>query len=79
MLTTLLAVNWEPELRGVLILIIGTAVLFPISELTRIWFGGTGGAEDLMIYGALILVIAVAYPGGLIALFRRLFGGGAHA
>jgi hypothetical protein len=27
MSTTLLAVNWEPELRGILILIIGTAVL----------------------------------------------------
>ena len=24
MLTTLLAINWEPELRGILILIIGT-------------------------------------------------------
>ena len=27
MLTTLLAINWEPELRGILILIIGTGVL----------------------------------------------------
>lgn len=59
--------------------IIGTAVLFPLSELTRIWFGGTGGAEDLMIYGALIVVIAVAYPGGLIALFRRLLGRNEYA
>ncbi len=59
--------------------IIGAAVLFPLSELTRIWFGGTGGAEDLMIYGALILVIAVAYPGGLISLLRQLLGRGHHA
>ena len=53
--------------------IIGVSVLFPLSELTRIWFGGTGGAEDLMIYGALIVIISVAYPGGLINLLRRLF------
>jgi len=53
--------------------IIGASVLLPLSELTRIWFGGTGGAEDLMIYGALIVIISVAYPGGLIKLLRRLF------
>ncbi|MDX1432354.1 MAG: branched-chain amino acid ABC transporter permease [Gammaproteobacteria bacterium] len=52
--------------------IIGASVLFPLSEFTRVWFGGTGGAEDLMIYGALIVVISVAYPGGLITLLRRV-------
>jgi branched-chain amino acid transport system permease protein len=57
--------------------IIGTAILFPLSELTRIYFGGTGGAEDLMIYGALIVAIAVFYPQGLIGLFRKLLP--AHA
>lgn len=55
--------------------IIGAGVLFPLSEATRVWFGGTGGAEDLMIYGVLILLISIFYPGGLIALFRRLFTG----
>ena len=59
--------------------IIGASVLFPLSELTRVWFGGTGGAEDLMIYGALILVISVAYPGGLIGLFRKVFDRAAPA
>ena len=52
--------------------IIGAGVLLPLSELTRIWFGGTGGAEDLMIYGALIVLISVFYPRGLIGLVRRL-------
>ena len=51
----------------------GAGVLFPLSEATRVWFGGTGGAEDLMIYGALILLISVFYPSGLLALLRRLF------
>ena len=53
--------------------IVGAGVLFPLSEATRVWFGGTGGAEDLMIYGALILLISVFWPGGLLALLRRLF------
>ena len=54
--------------------IIGASVLFPLSELTRVWFGGTGGAEDLMIYGVLILLISVFYPGGVIAMLRRALG-----
>ncbi len=46
--------------------IIGAAVLVPISELTRIYFGGTGGTLDLMIYGALIVLICIFKPEGLI-------------
>jgi branched-chain amino acid transport system permease protein len=52
--------------------VIGASVLFPLSELTRVWFGGTGGAEDLMIYGLLIVLISVYWPGGVISLLRRL-------
>ncbi len=52
--------------------IIGAAILFPISELTRVYVGGRGGAEDLMIYGVLILLIALFYPQGLIGLVRKL-------
>ncbi len=52
--------------------IIGAAILFPLSELTRVYFGGTGSAVDLVIYGALIVLIAVLSPQGLIGLFRRL-------
>lgn len=46
--------------------IIGAAVLVPISELTRIYFGGTGGTLDLMIYGALIVLICIFKPEGLV-------------
>lgn len=59
--------------------IIGAAVLFPLSELTRIYFGGSGGAEDLMIYGALILLISIFYPRGLIGLVHKVTGRGSHA
>ncbi len=46
--------------------IIGAAVLVPLSEVTRIYFGGTGGTLDLMIYGALIVLICIFRPEGLI-------------
>jgi branched-chain amino acid transport system permease protein len=52
--------------------VVGAAVLVPLSEYTRVWLGGTGRALDLVIYGALIVVVAVAQPGGLVGLARRL-------
>lgn len=52
--------------------IIGAAVLVPLQEATRIWFGGTGGAVDLMIYGALIMIICLYQPSGLVGLLNRL-------
>jgi len=55
--------------------VLGAAVLVPLSEGTRVLLGGTGKALDLVIYGALIMVIAVFQPAGLIGLARRLGGG----
>ncbi|MDP9265707.1 MAG: branched-chain amino acid ABC transporter permease [Chloroflexota bacterium] len=55
---------------------LGACVLVPLSEITRIQFGGTGRGADLVIYGALIVLVSVAQPGGLAAagdgLIRRL-------
>ena len=59
--------------------IIGAGVLIPISEATRIYFGGQGGAEDLMIYGLLILIISLFYPNGLLGLIERIFTHGKDA
>ncbi|MFQ5936808.1 MAG: branched-chain amino acid ABC transporter permease [Acidiferrobacterales bacterium] len=50
--------------------IIGAAVLVPLSEATRIYFGGTGGTVDLMIYGGLIVLICVFRPSGVFGLFK---------
>ncbi|HXH82758.1 MAG TPA: branched-chain amino acid ABC transporter permease [Candidatus Tectomicrobia bacterium] len=50
--------------------VIGAAVLVPLSEGTRVWLGGTGRALDLLIYGALIVAVAVAQPAGLVGLVR---------
>ena len=39
------------------------------------YFGGTGKAVDLMIYGGLIVLVAVFQPAGLTGLLGRLGGG----
>jgi len=52
--------------------LVGAAVLIPLSEFTRVTFGGTGSAVDLLIYGALLTVVAVFQPSGLVGLFQRL-------
>ncbi len=47
--------------------LLGAVVLIPTSELTRSYLGGAGGV-DLMIYGGLIVVVALARPAGLVSL-----------
>jgi branched-chain amino acid transport system permease protein len=51
--------------------IIGAAVLVPISEYSRVWFSGSGRNVDLLIYGFMIMIIAVYRPNGVISLFER--------
>jgi branched-chain amino acid transport system permease protein len=48
--------------------LLGAAVLVPLSEGTRVWLGGGGKALDLLIYGALIVLISVIQPAGLTGL-----------
>jgi branched-chain amino acid transport system permease protein len=56
---------------------LGAAVLIPLSEATRVLLadvaslGGAGKALDLMIYGALIVLVAVFQPAGLAGLLQR--------
>lgn len=51
--------------------ILGSAILIPLSEYSRILLGGTGKGIDLIVFGALILLISVWQPQGLAGLFRR--------
>ena len=51
--------------------VVGSLVLTSIEELTRTFFGGGGRGTDTIIYAALIIVIAVFYPSGLIGWFRQ--------
>ncbi len=57
--------------------LLGALVLIPLSEVTRVYLAtsaGGGKAVDLMVYGALIVFVAVFQPGGLIAMLK----GGRH-
>jgi len=51
--------------------VLGAVVLTAIEEATRIAFGGTGRGTDLVVYGALLVVIAVFQPSGIMGLFTR--------
>jgi branched-chain amino acid transport system permease protein len=48
--------------------IVGAAVLVPISEYSRVYFSGSGRNVDLLIYGFLIMLIAVYRPDGVIGM-----------
>jgi branched-chain amino acid transport system permease protein len=52
---------WGPAL--------GAAILIPLTELTRSYIGGSGRGIDLIVYGVLVMVIALARPQGLVSLF----------
>jgi branched-chain amino acid transport system permease protein len=45
--------------------VIGAVVLTAIEEASRMVFGGTGRGTDLVVYGALIVLIAVYQPAGI--------------
>jgi branched-chain amino acid transport system permease protein len=45
--------------------IIGSFVLISLSEYSRTFFSGSGRNIDLLIYGALIMIIAAYCPGGV--------------
>jgi branched-chain amino acid transport system permease protein len=54
--------------------VIGTCVFIPLSEFTRIYFGGGGKAIDMLIYGSLLVVVSVYKPMGLVTLFTKSRG-----
>src|SRR6267143_1387783 len=54
--------------------LLGAAVLVPLSAATSVALGGSGRSLDLVVYGALIMVIAVFEPSGLVGIARRLRG-----
>lgn len=51
--------------------VLGAAVLMAVSESTRVMIGGTGSAIDLVIYGFLVMAVAVYQPKGLMGLISR--------
>ena len=51
--------------------IVGASILIPISEYSRIYLGGTGGAVDLILYGLILMLICIFRPDGLISFFPK--------
>jgi branched-chain amino acid transport system permease protein len=51
--------------------VIGAILLTAIEESTRRWFGGSGRGTDVVIYGLLIIGIAVFRPEGIVGVVRR--------
>ena len=51
--------------------LLGVAILIPISEYSRIYLGGTGGAVDLIFYGLILMLICIFRPDGLISLLPK--------
>jgi branched-chain amino acid transport system permease protein len=52
--------------------IIGSFALISLSEYSRVYFSSSGRNIDLLIYGALIMIIAAYCPGGVNSLLSRL-------
>lgn len=50
--------------------VIGAAILIPVTEITRSYLGGSGSGIDLIIYGGLIMLVALAKPEGILSLFK---------
>ena len=50
--------------------LLGALILIPLGEVTRAAFGGTGRAADLLIFGGLIVLLALFRPTGLLGIFQ---------
>lgn len=51
---------------------IGSAIILTLSESSRAFFGGIGSGLDFVIYGLLIIVIAVWQPGGIVGAVNNM-------
>jgi branched-chain amino acid transport system permease protein len=51
--------------------VLGAVVLTAIEEASRIAFGGTGRGTDLVVYGLLLVLIAVFQPAGIAGFFHK--------
>lgn len=54
--------------------VLGAFVITPISEMLRSYFGGSAPGLHLAIYGAVLVVVMLYFPGGIAAALARLTG-----
>lgn len=52
--------------------LLGAAVLIPLQEYTRAFWGGLGGGVDLIIFGLLIILMVVKQPAGMIGILNYI-------
>jgi branched-chain amino acid transport system permease protein len=52
--------------------ILGALIIIPLTESSRVLFGSSGRGLDLLIYGVLIMLIAVLQPNGIMGMIRDL-------
>lgn len=50
--------------------VIGAAVLVPLSEASRAFWGGGGRGVDLIVYGVLLVALTVVEPRGIVGMVR---------
>lgn len=48
--------------------LVGAAILVPLEEISNNLLGGKGAGLTFVVYGAIIIVIARFYPGGILKL-----------
>jgi branched-chain amino acid transport system permease protein len=53
---------------------LGSAVLTPMSELLRIWLGGTYLGVHLMVYGLLLILVIIFMPAGVLGKLEEILG-----
>jgi branched-chain amino acid transport system permease protein len=53
--------------------VIGAVLLTAIEEASRMGFGGTGRGTDMVVYGLLIVLIAVYQPSGILGWIKQRF------
>jgi branched-chain amino acid transport system permease protein len=52
--------------------LLGAAVLIPLQEYTRAFWGGLGGGVDLIVFGLLIVVVVIKQPLGIMGIIQDL-------
>lgn len=50
--------------------VLGGIILTPLAEMTRVLLGGKGVGLDSILYGAVIIIFSIYFPGGVVAFFK---------
>jgi branched-chain amino acid transport system permease protein len=56
--------------------VLGSFAITPLSEMLRAYLGGAAAGLHLAIYGGVLVVVMLYFPGGIAAVLQRIAGGG---